>query len=99
MSDYKYEFISEAEGELDIELTTRIEQSCPMMSIRALMVLKNIEDFGEIISTTPSRELIEDGKFDLQFNVILRTEEKTETIIKQIESISEVEKIEITSPV
>lgn len=61
MSDYKYEFISEAEGELDIELTTRIEQSCPMMSIRALMVLKNIEDFGEIISTTPSRELIEDG--------------------------------------
>lgn len=98
MSDYKYEFISEAEGELDIELTTRIEQSCPMMSIRALMVLKNIEDFGEIISTTPSRELIEDGKFDLQFNVILRTEEKTETIIKQIESISEVEKIEITSP-
>lgn len=98
MLDYKDEFISEAEGELDIELTTRIEQSCPMMSIRALMVLKNIEDFGEIISTTPSRELIEDGKFDLQFNVILRTEEKTETIIKQIESISEVEKIEITSP-
>lgn len=85
MLDYKDEFISESEGKLDIELTTRIEQSCPMMSIRALMVLKNIEDFGEIISTTPSRELIEDGKFDLQFNVILRTEEKTETIIKQIE--------------
>lgn len=87
------------EGESDIELAVGIEQSCPMIAIRALMVLKNIEDFGEIISTTPSRELIEDGEFDLQFSVVLHTEEKHEKITQQIRSISEVEKVEISLPV
>ncbi|MCG7848396.1 MAG: chemotaxis protein CheA [ANME-2 cluster archaeon] len=70
-----------------------LEKDCGLKSIRALMILKAVEEYGKIIDTTPSRIEIEDGKFDLKFKISLSSDMEPETIKNKLQLIPEVEKV------
>lgn len=72
-----------------------LEKDCALKSIRALMILKAVEEYGKIIDTTPSRIEIEDGKFGLKFKISLSSEMEPETIKNKLQLIPEVEKVDV----
>jgi len=46
------------------EIKIRVAEDCMMKDIRALLAIGNLESLGTILSISPSREDIDDGKFD-----------------------------------
>lgn len=84
--------------DFNYNLTVYLDKECVLKSIRALMVIKIVEDFGEITDMEPSREKIEDGEFDLNFGIFLNSSEDLENIMHKINSIPEVERVDNVLP-
>jgi two-component system chemotaxis sensor kinase CheA len=79
----------------NIQIKVKLKDDCVFKSVRAVMVLKNLDKIGEIVNTAPEVRDIEDEKFDLSFTVFFATKENQEKIRKAVESVSEVESVDI----
>ncbi|MEA1944860.1 MAG: chemotaxis protein CheA [Euryarchaeota archaeon] len=77
------------------KLKIRLEETCALKSVRAVMIIKTIGERAEILSTTPDAEKIEDGEFDSGFDVIIGTKEDGDAIKKSIEQINEVAQVDV----
>lgn len=77
------------------KLRVTLEETCALKSVRAVMILKSVMEHGEIISTTPDAETIEDGGFDSGFDMIVGTEEDGDVIKKSIGGINEVARVDM----
>lgn len=67
-----------------------------LRGVRAFLILSDLEELGEIIETRPSREIIEDGKADVDvLEFLIATEESPEKIKNVIIRHPEVERVEI----
>jgi two-component system chemotaxis sensor kinase CheA len=47
---------------------------CSMKDLRAMLALENLEELGRIISTVPSREEIENGRFSGGFELVMESQ-------------------------
>lgn len=74
-----------------------LSKDCLLKSARAFLVYKTIEDIGEIVKTIPAVDDLEQEKFEDRFNIMFLTQKQEEEIIKLITSISEIEKVNISS--
>ena len=72
-------------------LTVKIQESCLLKAARAFLVFKAIEDMGEIMVSNPPAQDIEDEKFDLDFSLIVITEETLENVLHAAKNVSEIE--------
>lgn len=79
----------------NIQIKVKLKEDCVFKSIRAIMVLVNLGKIGEIVSTAPEVRDIEDEKFDLSFTVFFATKENEKNIRKVVESVSEIESVDI----
>ncbi len=77
------------------KVMVRISKKSKLKSVRAFMVLKNLESLGTITKAEPDRELIEKGEFKNKFTVYLSTDSTLEEIKGQIKSVAEVESSEV----
>lgn len=87
---------AEAEGLDAYNIEIRLSPNCMLKSARAFIVVNTLETMGEIIHSNPSIEDIEDEKFDLTFSLIFISKEEEKKIKDSINSISELENINIT---
>lgn len=78
-------------------LKVKLDSKCMLKSARAYIIINAIEKIADIIHSDPSIEDIEDEKFDLSFQLILVTEHSKEEIERELNSISDIESIEITN--
>ncbi|WP_332449539.1 chemotaxis protein CheA [Methanoculleus sp.] len=78
-------------------LSVAVDPSSTMKDVRAMLLLQNLESIGTILSTTPSRELIEDGKFDGQFEVFIESE-AGEDALRTVASGTEISLLALTTP-
>lgn len=78
-------------------ISVHLAKDCMIKSARAYLVIKNLEDHGEIIKTLPTIEKIEEEDFDFSFQLVLITKESIEAIKKAIMSVSEIEKVEVAN--
>lgn len=88
-------------GEHVFGITVYIAESCILKAARAFLVFKSIEEFGDVIKSSPEVQDIEDEKFDLDFSVILLTRESASKIKSLILNVSEVKNVlidEIEAP-
>ncbi|MBQ4416759.1 MAG: chemotaxis protein CheA, partial [Butyrivibrio sp.] len=76
-------------------LTVHIQESCVLKAARAFLVIKGLEDIGEIATSEPSSQDIEDEKFENSFSLLLITEEAQEKAVEIAKDVSEIEKVEI----
>lgn len=67
-----------------------VDESCILKAARAFLVFKNLEGHGDIIKSEPSVQDIEDEKFDLDFSIVIVSEEGFDKIKKLIKSVSEI---------
>ena len=72
-----------------------LSESCMLKSARAFIVFSALENFGEIIYSNPSVEDIEDEKFDFNFSVIIVSANEKSDILKELNQISEIDKIDL----
>ncbi|MCX7951685.1 MAG: chemotaxis protein CheA [Clostridiales bacterium] len=75
-----------------------LTKDCLLKSARAFLVYKTLEDIGEIVKTIPAVDDLEQEKFEDRFNIMFLTQKHEEEIIKLITSISEIEKVNLSSP-
>jgi len=78
------------------KITVVLDKGCLLKSARTFIVFQTLEKFSEIIKSEPSVEDLEDEKFDFEFSVIVITKESADLLEKELNSISEIEKIIIT---
>lgn len=97
LDDYEWTIIQNAkEREYFVyHILVNLAENCLIKSARAFLVIKTLEEKGEIIKSLPSIEKIEEEEFDLSFELVLITKESTEEIQKAILGISEVQDVAV----
>ncbi len=77
-------------------ILVRVEPGCVFKEVRAFMVLKNLNDLGEVVKSNPPGTVVEKGEFDRSFELILVTENSAQKIQAAVLSVVEVEAAVVT---
>lgn len=76
-------------------MTVHISESCILKAARAFLVFKTLEEYGDVIKSSPEVQEIEDERFDFDFSVFFVTEESEEKIKKVVLNVSEIQSVDI----
>ncbi len=74
-------------------LDVKVQETCILKAARAFLVYKAIEEKAEIIVCNPSAQDIEDEKFDLEFSLIVVSDQPLDQIIQSAQGVSEIESV------
>lgn len=77
-----------------IELKVTLSENTLLKSARAFLIVKDLEDHGEILKSDPSTQEIENEEFDFELKFILVTKNTVDEILTVVNGISEVSKVE-----
>ncbi|MDM8533100.1 chemotaxis protein CheA [Clostridiaceae bacterium HSG29] len=72
-----------------------LDENCMLKAARSFIVFNKLESFGEVILSKPDVELIEDEKFDSNFEILYFTKLDQLTLYNELMNISEIHKIVI----
>jgi len=84
----------ESRPQYDMRIT--VAADCQMKDVRAMLVLENLDSLGTILSVHPSREAIDEGKFDGQLRLSIASDAGEEAL-RTAASGSEIATIEVKS--
>lgn len=71
-------------------MTVIVQEACLLKAARAFLVFKAIEEMGEVITTQPSSQDIEDEKFELDFSLIVTSEHQLDEVLDTVKKVSEI---------
>lgn len=72
-----------------------VQKACTMKSIRAYLLLKKLDDAGDIIYSSPERKDIEEGAFEDFFDVFYSTDADEHSVHDIVDSVSELEEKQV----
>ncbi|ANX00678.1 chemotaxis protein CheA [Thermoclostridium stercorarium subsp. leptospartum DSM 9219] len=78
------------------EIYVELDQKCLLKAARAFIVFQILEKNSDIIKSVPPVNDIEDEKFDYYFTVVVITQKDKDFFVREINSVSEVRKVEVT---
>ncbi|MEW5762752.1 MAG: chemotaxis protein CheA [Bacillota bacterium] len=73
-----------------------IDPQCQMKSVRAFLVFNNLERFGEVISSVPPAEKLQEGLYGAGFELVFLSREDPEYIRNMLMTIAEVTDVQVT---
>ncbi len=76
-------------------ITIYINESCILKAARAFLVFKTLEEYGDVIKSSPEVQDIEDEKFNFDFSIFFITQESSDKIKRVILNVSEIADVEI----
>lgn len=76
-------------------ITIYIAKDCVLKSARAYLVLRNLEEYADIIKSVPSTQDLENEKFNDNFSVVVFSKHKENVIRAAIEGVTEIQKVYI----
>ncbi len=85
--------VAKQQGKQVYGLDIRVQESCILKAARAFLVYKAIEEKAEIIVCNPSAQDIEDERFDLEFSLIVVSDNPLEQIVNAAKNVSEIESV------
>lgn len=85
--------VAKEQGKQVYGLDVKVQETCILKAARAFLVYKAVEEKAEIIVCNPSAQDIEDEKFDLEFSLIVVSEQSLDQIIQAALSVSEIESV------
>ena len=96
LNEYDISVIKQAEekGFNAIEIKVTLSENTLLKSARAFLIVKDLEDHGEILKSVPSTQDIENEEFDLELKFVLVTKNTVDEILSVVNGISEVSKVE-----
>ncbi|MCR5476512.1 MAG: chemotaxis protein CheA [Lachnospiraceae bacterium] len=74
-------------------LNVVVNSECILKAARAFLVLKAVEELGEIVASNPVTQDIEDEKFEQDFTLVVISDSPVEDLIKAAEAVSEIDKV------
>lgn len=74
-------------------LTIFIHENCLLKAARAFLVYKAVEEKAEIMVCYPPAQDIEDEKFELDFSLIVISDDSLDNILTAARNVSEIEKV------
>ena len=77
-----------------IEIKVTLSENTLLKSARAFLIVKDLEEHGEILKSEPSTQEIENEEFDLELKFVLLTHNNVDEILEVVNGISEVSKVE-----
>jgi len=98
LNEYDRNVIENALGQsLNVfEIYVELDQKCLLKAARVFIIFQILEKNSDIIKSVPPVNDIEDEKFDYYFTVAVITKKDREFFVKELNSVSEVRKVEIT---
>jgi len=78
-----------------INISITLSQNTLLKSARAFLIVKDLEEAGEIVKSVPATEDIENEEFDFELTFLLITENSEIQIKSLVENISEVRQVEV----
>lgn len=98
LNEYDMSVIRQAKekGVTAFDIKVTISENTLLKSARAFLIVKDLEDFGEIIKSVPSTEKIENEEFEFELSFVLLSTSKKDEILDVVRNISEVRGVEIT---
>jgi two-component system chemotaxis sensor kinase CheA len=91
----KTEEITPQSGSKIFKIKVVLSEKTILKSVRAFMVLKNLESLGKIIRGEPDIKKIEEGEFENKFTLYFNTDAASGEVEKRIKSVADVENIEL----
>ncbi|MBE5934370.1 MAG: chemotaxis protein CheA [Lachnospiraceae bacterium] len=74
-------------------MTVYLSPDCILKSARAYLVLRNLDEVGDIIKASPSTEDLENERFDTYFTLVVVTKESEEKLKEVVSSVSEIDEV------
>ncbi|GAA0724391.1 chemotaxis protein CheA [Clostridium malenominatum] len=95
LNEYDINVIKQAQdkGFNTYNILIKLSENTLLKSARAFLIFKSLEDFGEIIKSSPSTEDIENENFELEISLVYVSNRKKEEIYSSLMNISEVDKV------
>lgn len=84
-------------GYQGFKVEIKLAEGCLLKSARAYMVMRALEELGDVIKTTPSTEDLEKDNFGNGFSVIVLSGGGAEKISQSLLSISEIDDVSVTT--
>ena len=78
-----------------INIRITLSENTLLKSARAFLIVKDLEEAGEIVKSIPATEDIENEEFDFELTFLLITENSETQIKSLVENISEVRGVEV----
>jgi two-component system chemotaxis sensor kinase CheA len=96
LNEYDTSVIKQAKekGYNSVELKVTLSENTLLKSARAFLIVKDLEEYGEILKSDPSTQDIENEDFDFELKFVLVTKNTIDEIVNVINGISEVAKVE-----
>jgi two-component system chemotaxis sensor kinase CheA len=76
-------------------VTVQLHEKCQLKSVRAFIVVKTLKERGEVIKTTPPLEEMDKEDAGLEFKVLFSTETSKEDIVKSVQNLPEISRVEV----
>jgi two-component system chemotaxis sensor kinase CheA len=98
INEYDVSVIKQAyeKGYNVFNIRIEISENTLLKSARAFLIVKDLEEIGEIIKSEPETEKIENEEFEFVLSFIVVTNTKQEELKALVENISEVRKVDVT---
>ncbi|PKL75101.1 MAG: hypothetical protein CVV27_17130 [Candidatus Melainabacteria bacterium HGW-Melainabacteria-1] len=83
------------QGQSLFEVRIELMQACLMKSVRALLVLHNLEQQTEVLATQPTTTMLREGAFENSFSALVATHLSPDELCALAESVSEIEGVQV----
>lgn len=96
LNQYDVSVIKQAKekGFNSIELKITLSEHTLLKSARAFLIVKDLEECGEILKSDPSTQDIENEEFDFELKFVVLTKNNVDEILSVVNGISEVKQVE-----
>ncbi|WP_438316779.1 chemotaxis protein CheW [Candidatus Caldatribacterium sp. SIUC1] len=92
-----HETLQVPEAAKEYTLTVYLTLDCSMKGVRAYLVINRLQESGiDVVSTNPSLSDLESERFGQSFEVLVRTALPPEAVKSIVESVAEIERVEVT---
>ncbi|MBR1478106.1 MAG: chemotaxis protein CheA [Lachnospiraceae bacterium] len=71
-------------------MNVEIQEGCILKAARAFLVIKAIEELGEIAVSDPPTQDLEDEKFDMDFTLMVVTDNSMDDLVNAAKAVSEI---------
>lgn len=78
-----------------LRIRVALDENCILKSARAYLVIRNLEERGQIVKSVPPIPDLEEERFDLQFDLIYLSYLNQDEIQAILQHVSEISKVEI----
>jgi two-component system chemotaxis sensor kinase CheA len=76
-----------------LHLYLELDPACAFKDVRAFMVLRNLNEIGEIVQSSPAPDDIEKGRFPGSFHLLLLTDKPADEVRSSLMRISEIARV------